>query len=150
MRELLKNVATLPDVELCQTPEDFRVVAERTLQSREKVIYYAGSIALLLTAYDQAYEDDVYIPTRTELGILVKMLVPDSPEMRRYQSTDDSQARQTRCLPPDAVMDYSVMMHDDTTVFFAQEETVYGLSIVSPSIAATMKVMFNEMWRHAT
>jgi sugar-specific transcriptional regulator TrmB len=150
MRELLKNVKSLPDVEVCQTPEEFNECAERTLASREKVIYYAGSVEFLLEAYDQAYEDSYYIPTRMERGILVKILAPDTPAMRRYQSKDSEEVRETRCLPADVAMDYSVMIHDDTVVFFARDEQLYGLSVVSPSIAQTMKVMFNEMWRHAT
>jgi sugar-specific transcriptional regulator TrmB len=150
MRELLKNVESLPDVEICETPEEFNEFAERTLTGREKVICYAGGVEFLLEAYEQSYEDGYYIPTRMELGILVKILAPDTPAMRRYQSKDSEELRETRCLPPDAVMDYSVMIHDDTVVFFAKEEKIYGLSIVSPPIAQTMKTMFNEMWRHAT
>ena len=149
MRELLKNIKNLPEVEIGQTPEDFTLFAERTLENREKVIYYVGSVELLLEAYEQAYEDDYYIPTRMDKKILVKMLAPDSEAMRKYQSSDSREVRETRCLPAEVVMDYSVMIHDDTVVFFAKEATLYGLSLTSPSIAQTMKVMFNEMWRTA-
>jgi hypothetical protein len=43
-------------------------------------------------------------------------------------------------------MDYSVMIHDDTVVFFGKEEELYGLTIIAPAIAQTMKVMFHGMW----
>jgi hypothetical protein len=149
MRELIKGVTSLPDVEIGQSPEDFKVIAERTLENREKRIYYLGSVELLMEAYEQAYEDDFYIPTRIKRGIFVKILAPDTEVMRKYQSCDGEQERETRCLPGDVVMDYSVMLHDDTVVFFGKEEELYGLTIISSTIGHTMKAMFNDMWRNA-
>ncbi|MCX5900732.1 MAG: hypothetical protein NTX06_08370 [Proteobacteria bacterium] len=149
MRELLTNVESLPNVEIAQTPEDFKVIAERSLNNRGKVICYLGSVELLLQAYEQAYEDDYYIPTRMASGVLVKMLAPDTEIMRKYQSSDAGEVRETRALPDHIVMDYSVMIHDDTVVFFAQDPKLYGLSIISPAIAQTMKGMFNVMWENA-
>jgi len=146
MHELIKNVAALPDVEIGQTPEDFRIIAERSLEVQEKVIYYIGSVELLLDAYEQAYEDSYYIPTRIERHILVKMLAPDSPVMRSYQASDAAQVRQTKALPAAAAMDYSVMLHDDRVVFFAKDPALYALSITSASIAQTMKALFNAIW----
>jgi len=149
MRELLKNIKSLPDVEVGQTPEDFKIIAERTLQNREKVIYYLGSVELLLKVYEQAYEDDVYIPTRMSLGILVKMLAPASETLRKYQANDAQQVRETRCLPAGYAMDYSVMIHDETVVFFCRDERLYALCITAPAVAQTLKVMFDGMWRSA-
>jgi len=149
MRELLKNIRSMPDIEIGQTPQDFKVIAERTLENREKVIYYAGSVELLVEAYEQAYEDDYYIPTRMDLGVFVKMLAPDTEVMRKYQSSDAQEVRETRTLPEDVRMDYSVMIHDDTVVFFAKDPELYGLSIKSAAVAQTMKAMFNNLWRTA-
>ena len=150
MRELLKDIKSLPDVEIGQSPEDFKVIAERTFENREKLTYYLGNVELLLEAYEQAYEDDFYIPTRIKLGIFVKILAPDTEVMRKYQSSDSREKRETRCLPHDVVMDYSVMIHDNTVVFFAKDKELYGLTIVSPAVAQTMKAMFNDMWRNAS
>lgn len=147
MREVLKNIKDLPEVEVAETAEDFRVVAERTLDSREKMIYYLGNVELLMQAYEQAYEDDYYIPTRMARGVFVKILAPVTDIMLKYQSGDSRQVRETRGLPDGVDMDYSVMIHDDTVVFFGKEPTLYGLSIVSPSIAHTLKAMFNDMWQ---
>ena len=149
MQELLMNSADLPDVEIARTPDDFTAMAERSLDNREKVIYYMGSVELLFEAYAQAYEDDYYIPTRMKLGIFVKILAPDTEVLRKYQSSDSREARETRCLPDDVGLDYSVMIHDDTVVFFGEDGELYGLTIISPAIAMTMKAMFNDMWRNA-
>ena len=149
MQELLKNIESLPDVEIAQTSEDLKAIAERTLVSREKVIYYVGSVEVLMQAYERSYDQGFYIPTRTKLGVFVKMLATDSEVLRAYQATDAGEVRETRILPDDVTMDYSVMIHDDTVVFFLQEPKLYGLSIKSPALAKTMKTMFNEMWRNA-
>ena len=149
MREVLKNIESLPTVEIAETPDDLKVIAERTLNSREKVIYYVGSVEVLMQGYERTYDQGFYIPTRTELGIFVKMLVPDTGVMRAYQKNDAGEARETRALPDEVKMDYSVMIHDDHVVFFLQEPKLYGLSIVSPALAETMKAMFQDMWRNA-
>lgn len=147
MRELLKNIKNMPEVEIAETPEDFKTVAERTLKNKEKMIYYLGNVELLMQAYEQAYEDNYYIPTRMDLGIFVKILAPETDIMLKYQSGDSGQVRETRGLPGDVVMDYSVMIHDDTAVFFGKDPNLYGLSIVSPAIAHTMKAVFHDMWK---
>jgi hypothetical protein len=108
-----------------------------------------GSVEVLMQGYERTYDQGFYIPTRTELGIFVKMLVPDTGVMRAYQKNDAGEARETRALPDEVKMDYSVMIHDDHVVFFLQEPKLYGLSIVSPALAETMKAMFNDMWRNA-
>ena len=149
MRKLLQGIEALPNVEIGQSPGDFKVIAERTVENREKMIYYLGNVELLLQAYEQAYEDDYYIPTRIKLGIFVKILAPDTEVLRKYQSSDSQEERETRCLPDDVAMNYSVMIHDDIVVFFGREEELYGLTIVSPAIAQTMKAMFDDMWRNA-
>ena len=119
MRELLKNMESLPDVEIAQTPEDLKVIAERTLTSREKVIYYVGSVEVLMQGYERTYDQGFYIPTRIELGIFVKMLAPDTEVMRAYQANDAGEVRETRVLPDDVRMDYSVMIHDDHCGLFS-------------------------------
>jgi hypothetical protein len=147
MDALLNNIACAPEVEFINTPEGFTEAAERSLDSKEKVIYYLGSAELLMDAYEQAYEDGHYIPTRIKRGVLVKMLVENTSAMQRYRETDAQQVRETRCLPPGAVFRHSFMVHDDTVVFFLKTDSkAVGLSIVSAAIAETMKTVFHEIW----
>ena len=151
MDALLKNITGAPDVEFINTPEGFTEAAERSLDSTEKVIYYLGSAELLMDAYEQAYEDGHYIPTRIKRNVLVKMLVEDTPAMQRYRETDAQQVRETRCLPPGADFRHSFMVHDDTVVFFLKTgEKATGLSIENPAIAETMKTVFHAIWQRGT
>ncbi len=149
MDALSPNTAGIPAIELARTPQDFKTFAERTLECKEKVVYYAGGIENIMVFYEQAYENDYYIPTRVERNILVKMLVPDSPVMRNYQSSDSQELRETRCLPEDMGMEDSFMIHDDTVVFFSGQQPLFALAITSPSIAKTMKIVFNKLWQNA-
>lgn len=151
MEELLKAVEGAPRVEFITTPEGFNAAAERSLDSAEKVIYYLGRAEILMDAYEQAYEDGYYIPTRIERGILVKMLVEDTPMMRRYRDNDAVQVRETRCMPADVDFRHSFMVHDDTVVFFMKTgDRATGLSLVSPEIAETMKTAFHAIWQRGT
>jgi hypothetical protein len=151
MEELLKKITEAPRVEFINTPEGFTEIAERSLDSAEKVIYYLGRAEILMDAYEQAYEDGHYIPTRIKLGVKVKMLVEDTPIMRRYRDADEEEVRETRGLPPGADFKHSFMVHDDTVVFFMKtDHGAAGLSIVSAEIAETMKTVFHEIWRHGT
>ena len=36
MRDVLKHMESLPDVEIAETPDDLKVIAERTLQAGKK------------------------------------------------------------------------------------------------------------------
>jgi hypothetical protein len=104
-----------------------------------------------MAAYEQAYEDGHYIPTRIKLGVKVKMLVEDTPMMQRYRDADEEQIRETRALPPGADFRHSFMVHDDTVVFFMKTDSgATGLSIVSAEIAETMKTVFDEIWQRGT
>jgi len=151
MDELLKKIAGAPQVEFINTPEGFTEAAERSLDCTEKVIYYLGRAEILMDAYEQAYEDGHYIPTRIKLGVKVKMLVEDTPMMQRYRDADEQEVRETRGLPPGADFNHSFMVHDDTVVFFMKtEQGATGLSIVSAEIAETMKIVFHEIWQRGT
>jgi hypothetical protein len=151
MDELLQKIAGAPKVEFTNTKKGFTEIAERSLDCSEQVIYYLGRAEILMDAYEQAYEDGHYIPTRIKLGVKVKMLVEDTPMMQRYRDTDEEQVRETRALPPGADFNHSFMVHDDTVVFFIKTDSgATGLSIVNTEIAETMKTVFHEIWQHGT
>ena len=52
-----------------------------------------------MEAYEQTYEDDLYIPMYIPRNILVKILAADIPVMRKYPSSDVAQVREPRALP---------------------------------------------------
>lgn len=47
-------------------------------------------------------------------------------------------------------MDTTILIFDNTVIFFFEYKEMLALAITSVSIAKTMKVMFEDIWKHAT
>ncbi|MCP4716971.1 MAG: hypothetical protein GY868_17740 [Deltaproteobacteria bacterium] len=148
MNVLLDEQGKLPKLEVYQTNDEFKDLADRSLDNREKAIYYMGSVENLAAVFDEDYDRGTYIPTRTERGIYLKMLIPENPAMIEYQSRDGQEHRETRFLRPELMMDNSIMIYDDTVIYFSDARESYALSITSSSIAKSMKVIFDDLWNN--
>ncbi len=142
--------AALPEINTCSSFEEFRLLADRTLNSQEKMIYFVGAVENIASVFSEEYERDYYIPTRLERGIGLKLLIPDSPLLSAYQEQDRQQDRETRPLSPELMqMTGSFMIHDDTVVFFGPAEENYAIEMQAPSMARSLKAMFNDAWKRA-
>jgi len=137
----------LPKIKTCQSHEDFRELATGSLDTKEKTIYYMGSVENLAAVFDEEYDRGYYIPTRMKRGIYLKMLIPETPAMIEYKSRDSVENRETRFLKKELLMDNSIMLYDDKVIFFSDAEEKYALSMTSKSIAQSMKKIFNNMWQ---
>ena len=137
----------LPEIETYETHEDFRNLATQSLESKEKAIYYMGSVENLAAVFDEEYDRGYYIPTRMERGIFLKMLIPETPAMIEYQGRDSNEHRETRFLKEELLIDNSIMLYDDKVIFFSDAEEKYALSMSSESIANSMKKIFNNAWQ---
>jgi len=148
MTDDLKMSAVLPEVATYYRFEDFRKLADQTLDCEEKMIYYWGAVENLADVFSEDYERDYYIPTRLQRGIALKLIIPDSPLLEAYQENDAAQKRETRALPPEMMMDGSFMIHDDIVVYFGDVNEKYALEIKAPSLARSLKMMFNNAWNN--
>ncbi len=146
--ETAQNSSTnLPEIETYKSNEEFRNLATQSLDSKEKAIYYMGSVENLAAVFDEEYDRGYYIPTRMERGIFLKMLIPETPAMIEYQGRDSNEHRETRFLKEELLMDNSIMLYDDKVIFFSEAKEKYALSMSSESIANSMKKIFNNMWQ---
>ena len=148
MKADLENVKKLPLVATYQTHEEFRVLADQSLESKEKMIYYMGGVENLVAVFDEQYEREFYIPTRLERNIGLKLLIPDGQAADDYREQDAQEDRETRLIRQEMMMDSSFMIYDDTVVFFAEAEEQYALEVKAPSLAKAMKTLFNDVWKH--
>lgn len=146
MTEDLKNFKILPEVSTYCCFEEFRKLADQTLDCEEKMIYYFGAVENLADVFSEDYERDYYIPTRLERGIALKLIIPDSPLLEAYQVNDAEQKRETRALTREMMMDGSFMIHDDVVVYFGDGKEKYALEIKAPSLAKSLKTIFDVMW----
>ena len=134
----LEKESILPEVATYQSFEEFRALADQTLDCKEKMIYYWGGVENLVDVFDEEYEREFYIPTRLKRGISLKLIIPDSQMLEAYQGTDVQQKRETRALKPDQMMDSSFMIHDDTVVYFGEPDDHYAIEVKSPSLARAL------------
>ena len=137
----------LPKIETYETNEEFKTLATQSLESKEKAIYYMGSVENLAAVFDEEYDRGYYIPTRMERNVFLKMLIPETPAMIEYKGRDSQEHRETRFLKEKLQMDNSIMLYDDKVIFFSDSEEKYALSMTSNSIAESMKKIFNKMWQ---
>ena len=146
METTQKLEKSLPKIETFETNEEFKTLATQSLKSKEKTIYYMGSVENLATVFDEEYDSGYYIPTRMERNVFLKMLIPETPAMIEYKERDSEQYRETRFLKEELLMDNSIMLYDDKIIFFSDSKEKYALSMTSNSIAESMKKIFNKMW----
>jgi sugar-specific transcriptional regulator TrmB len=148
MNAAAHNRNGLPQVSTRRSLDEFRTLATQSLECREKVIYYVGSVENLAAIFDEQYDREFYIPTRLQRGIGLKILIPESPALQEYRQRDKLENRETRFLRPDMHMDSSFMIHDDTVVFFGQTDEQYAIEMQAPSLASAMKTLFLDVWNH--
>ncbi len=154
--ELLPQLNTMfrsgegkPKVEIFQSKDGYEALSNQSLECSEKVIYYLGNIENILKVLGEEYDRGYYIPTRLKRGVAYRLLTLDTPLMREYRKRDAIQNRETKLLPKKMLMDSTIMMFDDTVAFFSEAKEMLALAITSPSIANTMKVVFEDLWKHA-
>ncbi len=139
-----------PKVEIFQTKEGYEALSNQSLESNEKIIYYLGNIENILEVLGEDYDRAYYIPTRMKRSVAYRLLTFDTPLMREYRKHDANQHRETKFLPKGMSMDTTIMMFDDTVAFFSEAKEMLALAITSASIARTMKIVFQDLWEHAT
>lgn len=137
-----------PDVKTYSTFEEFRNLAIRSLDTKEKKIFYCGAVENLAAVFDEEFDRGFYIPTRAERGIALQMLIPDRPEFYDYKRRDPEENRETRFLRKDLPMNTSFMIYDDTVTFFSDAGARRAFEVTSPYVAKTMKDLFNDIWRN--
>ena len=126
-----KQSKNLPKIETYETNEEFKTLATQSLESKEKAIYYMGSVENLTAVFDEDYDKGYYIPTRMERNVFLKMLIPETPAMIEYKGRDSEEHRETRFLKDELLMDNSIMLYDDKVIFFSDSEEKYALSMTS-------------------
>ena len=146
MERTQKSGKNLPIIKTYESNDEFRTLATQSLESKEKAIYYMGSVENLATVFDEDYDKGYYIPTRMERNVFLRMLIPETPAMMEYKRRDSEEHRETRFLKEELLMDNSIMLYDDKVIFFSDSKEKYALSMTSNSIAESMKKIFNKMW----
>lgn len=150
LNAFVKTSGKAPTIEIQRTHEGYVTLSNRSLDCQEKIVYYLGNLDNMTLALGKDFDREHYVPTRMKRGIAFRLLTFDAPTMREFKRKDKNENRETRFLPPGMAMDTTILIFDDTVAFFSEYKEMLALSITSPSIAMTMKVVFNDLWAHAS
>lgn len=136
-----------PVVRFFPGKEGVTSVREEILTTKEKKIYVIFSPAHLARVYGGA-ELSEYSNRREALNIHSKGIYIYK-EYKGESGLDPLAER--RFLSPDILpLTINIVIFDDKTAILSLEGTLFGLVIESSQIAASMKAIFNFMWRSAT
>ncbi len=153
IKELLPELNTVfqdkkikPHVELFDDEKGYYYLAEKTLEAKEKEIYYMGNIENMYEIIGKEYDDNYYIPTRINKNIFLKLLIPKNKLGHSLKNKDTLQYRETRFLPNNYAINATMQIFDNTTVFYSSSKEKIALSITSTYLAQMQKSVFNMIW----
>jgi sugar-specific transcriptional regulator TrmB len=135
-----------PKVELYDDEAGYVYLADKSLEAREKTIFYLGDIQDFYKIFDKEYDEQKYIPSRLKNKVLLKWLLPKSKETEAEQKRDKQLLRETRLIDDKYKMNASVMVYDNYVVFFSSHKEKVALSITSKYLAELQKNIFNIIW----
>ena len=140
------TIAQLPGVRVYQHKEEIIELVTESLDNRDKAIYYLGEVENLIDFFTQEFDEGVFISSRVKNGIFLQMVLPEGVGTASYIERDARELRHTKVLPERLQMDTSIMIWDDTTVFFSSKDNFYAFVIQAPEITRMMKIMFRDIW----
>lgn len=119
---------------------------EETLTSSEEILAYAS---------DQANQDAVpwyfpkYYERRTQKGIPIRAIFPDTPKDRQRHARDKEELRQSRIVPKN-ILDFTPEINFfDNKIMIADWKEKLGIIIESKEIAKAFKQTFELAWEAA-
>lgn len=119
------------------------------LQTKEKFQYGIFTVEEMMRS--DSLKDfflNEYSALRKKNGLFGKIIVADTEGGRMYKSLDKEKFRETKLLPESTYrFPAEVMISGDAVLLFViSEKEQFVVSIESPSIVMTFKMIFNAMW----
>lgn len=138
-----------PKIETFQNQEGYETLVSQSLECKEKVIYYLGNFDNIIQVVGTDYDKTYFIPKRLRKETRFLLLTQQTPLTMHYQRLDQKENRETRFLKKEQYSNASILIFDNTVTFFSESKETLALAITSPSIAHTMKLVFQDLWEHA-
>ncbi len=152
LQKLFRASYEVPRVELLEGSDKYREIAERTLLSKNKRIRYMGNLSDYLSVVGENYDRKKYMPSRVDKKLTLRIISNPFPLMDTIAHLDRSELRE-RCIIPksDLYINSSLIIFDDTVVYFSHPKEKIALSITSASISTLQKTLFDNLWeRYST
>ncbi len=119
------------------------------LETKEQVQYGIFTVEELMRSSDLLeFFLGEFSTLRKKHKISAKIIVADTPGGTKYKELDKEKFRETRLLPASSYsFPAEIMFHDNVVQLFVISETEqFCVTIESPAIAKTMKMIFNALW----
>lgn len=124
----------------------FKQIWERIFDLPEKEYRIMTSGESFLSFVKEKYVVDEIIKKKTTLGIRSKQLITDSAYARKIVAKDARENRQSRLLPPQYPLPFTILIAGTLTAFISPRYENMLLVIESESFAKTQRSLFDALW----
>ncbi|MEK7158671.1 MAG: helix-turn-helix domain-containing protein [Patescibacteria group bacterium] len=139
-----------PEVMLFEGKDAALTITERSLRTKP------GSTIMEIRPQEeyeffgtpQNYDEEIYIPTRIEKNIAIRVLAPYE-WFQKMHHLDHEQLRETRVLPKGWEIASETFIYDDEVGLLWKYTEPTGVVIKSQKIAMLMRLLFEAAWRQA-
>lgn len=101
------------------------------------------------SSFDLKFISNYVIPQRIKKKIWVRSIIPDTPQMRKYQKNNKRELRQTKFLSePDLPIKASLNLYGKNKIGILAFEEQIGLLIESEKTFVTLKSIFEMAWEN--
>ncbi|MDD5438346.1 MAG: helix-turn-helix domain-containing protein [Patescibacteria group bacterium] len=92
-----------------------------------------------------------YAPLRKRNGVFADVIVPDTPEGLEFKKKDEMFYRKTKLVPASNYnFENEIMVYEDLTLIFVYSlKEQFAISIQSPAIANTLRMIWKIAWNSA-
>lgn len=139
-----------PEVMLFEGNDAAVTIAERSLRTKpgSTIFEIRPQAEYEFFGVPQNYDNEIYIPTRLERNIKIRVLAPASWFQKMYQH-DHEQQRETRILPEGWEIASETFIYDDEVGLLWKHAEPIGIVIKSQKIATLMRLLFEAVWNQA-
>lgn len=142
--DLRRPYGKFPKIEFFEGIEGLKQAYEDTLENnKEKMLYDLTGTDAVFNLLGKDWVE-YYVKKRTELGIKVIDIAPDTQISRDSQKQDKEFSRVTKLIPAKYVFNSEIDIYDDKVgIFSYSKEHPMAVLIQDENIAKTMKQIFN-------
>lgn len=142
----MHNILGRPQIRFYEGKEGLQKVYEDTLTSHEEILGYA-SVEDIQPTLPNYFPN--YYKRRTQKGISIRAIFPESKEARERASLDKEEIRQSLIVPSDKFGFHPEINIYDNKVMIASWREKLGIIIESSEIADAMKKIYELAWAEA-
>lgn len=125
----------------------FKDVCQRSLDLSENEIMFISNYDEWAKIYTKEYDIQHYVPTRIENKLHLRLLTLESDVTTKMKQGDKLANRATRFLPKSfAALTSTIIIYKDEISIMVSSEPYTAIVISSKEIAASFKVLFENMW----